>query len=315
MFPTLLLPLLHVGGPQPTSSPYTHWILDPKIAVAVIGITALYLAWMGPLNRRRPGVENRPVSQAQIRWFILGSIVFLISLGPPIDDWSHFFFVSAHMVQHLLLMFVVVPLWMLGIPAWVYQPIVQHRRAAWLLTWIPRAVPGFVLASIIMGLWHIPLLYDATLENELLHTTQHFFFLVAGFLFYWPLMSPVPESPRLSPPLQCLYLFAQTIPAGIVGAMITYAAPGLYPHYNQATIRPWGIDLKTDQEMAGLIMWVGMNTYFLVLITIIFMRWANGEERKDFAAMDQERERRRELRLQVPVAPDTSVPTSLANKP
>jgi hypothetical protein len=32
-------------------------------------------------------------------------------------------------------------------------------------------------------------------------------------------------------------------------------------------------------------MWVGMNTYFLVLLTIIFLRWARREERKDRDAM------------------------------
>lgn len=292
MFPTFPLPLLHVGGPEPSGSTYSHWILDPRIALGVFVITGLYLAWVGPLNRR-PGAENRPVTQGQVRWFLLGSIVMLMALGPPIDDWSHYFFVSAHMVQHLLLMFAVVPCWLKGIPAWVYQPLVDRPRVRWLLTYVPRALPSFLIVSLIMGLWHVPVLYDATLENEFIHTLQHSFFLVAGFLFYWPLMSPVPESPQLTPPMKCLYLFAQTIPAGIVGAMITYAGPGLYPHYEQATVRPWGIDLKTDQEMAGLIMWVGMNALFLIMITVIFMRWANGEERADHDRLRRENERRR----------------------
>jgi putative membrane protein len=212
MFITFPIPLLHAGGPQPGGPLYTHWILDPKVALAILAITGLYLAWVGPLNRRRPGVEDRPITQSEIRWFLLGSIVLLISLGPPIDDWSHFFFVSAHMVQHLLLMFVVVPCWIKGIPAWVYQPIVRHPRLAWLMTWVPRAIPSFLLVTVIMAFWHLPAFYDATLENELLHTVQHAFFILAGFLFYWPLMSPVPESPQLSPPMKSFYLFAQTIP-------------------------------------------------------------------------------------------------------
>jgi putative copper resistance protein D len=121
-----------------------------------------------------------------------------------------------------------------------------------------------------------------------LHTTQHLFFLLAGFLFYWPLMSTRPESPQLSPPLKCLYLFVQTIPAGIIGALITYARPGLYPHYEQATVRPWGIGLKVDQEIAGLTMWIGMNTLFLGMLTVIFLRWAGREERADFDALREE---------------------------
>ena len=277
----ILLPPLHVGGPEPTGPLYTHWILDPKVAVYVIGITALYLAWVGPLNRRRPGHEQRPVTRGQVRWFLAGSLALLIALGPPIDDWSHFFFSSVHMVQHLILMFVVVPCWLKGVPAWVYEPVLRRPWTRWLLTWIPRVVPAFLLASLIIGLWHVPAFYNATLENELVHAAQHQFFLLAGFLFFWPLMSPVPEAPQLSPPLKMLYLFLQTIPSGLVGAMITYAGPGLYPHYAQASVRPWGIDLLTDQQIGGLLMWVGMNSVFLIMITVIFMRWASDEERKD----------------------------------
>jgi putative membrane protein len=301
MVSSVLAPLAHVGGPEPSGPLYTHWILDPVVALGVVAITGLYLAWVGPLNRRRPGAETRPVSSGQIRWFLFGSILMLVALGPPLDDWSHFFFISAHMTQHLILMFAVVPCWLKGIPAWVYAPIVAHPRLRWLLTWVPRAVPSFVIVTMIMALWHIPAFYDATLSSEPLHALQHAFFLLAGFLFYWPLMSPVPESPQLSPPVKCLYLFLQTLPAGVIGALITYAAPGLYPHYEQASVRPWGISLQNDQELAGLIMWVGMNAIFLTMITVIFLGWANREERADYEALREEgRARRQRERGPVP---------------
>lgn len=281
MLPMPPLPLLHVGGPEPTGPLYSHWIIDPKAAVYVTVVTALYLAWVGPLNQRRPGAEHRPVTRGQVRWFLLGSLALLVALGPPLDDWSYFFFSSAHMLQHLMLMFVVVPCWLKGIPAWVYEPIVRRRWSRWLLTWAPRVVPGFVLASIIVGLWHVPEFYNLTLENPYVHYAQHQFFLLAGFLFFWPLMSPVSEAPQLSPPLKCLYLFLQTIPSGVVGSLITFAGPGLYPHYEQATVRPWGISLIVDQRIGGLLMWVGMNTAFLTMLTVIFLRWARDEDRKE----------------------------------
>lgn len=282
-----LLPLLHVSGYEPTGPLYTHWILDPAVAVYIMGLTAAYLAWIGPLNRRRPGAENRPVTRSQIRWFLLGQVFLLIALGPPIDDWAHFYFSSVHMLQHLLLMFVVVPCWIKGIPPWVFDPIVRHRWSRHLLTYLPRALPAFLLASLIIVLWHIPGFYNATLENEFLHAMQHQFFLVTGFLFFWPLMSTVPESPQLSPPMKCLYLFLQTIPSGIVGATIVYAAPGLYPHYTEASVRPWGLSVAEDQVIGGLMMWVGMNTVFLVLLSVIFLRWASAEERKDRDALQK----------------------------
>ncbi len=301
MLSSLPIPLFHVGGPEPGGPLYTHWILDPRVALMVFGIIATYLAAVGPLNRRHPCVEQRPVSLAQVQWFLLGSLLLLVALGPPIDDWSHFFFVSAHMLQHLLLMFAVVPCWIKGIPAWMYAPIVKRPWSRWMLLWLPRAVPAFVIVTLIMSLWHFPALYDATLENEALHTLQHAFFILAGFLFYWPLMSTVPETPQLSPPVKCLYLFLNTIPAGIIGASITYAGPGLYPHYEEASVRPWGIDLKTDQEIAGLVMWVGMNTLFLTMISIIFLTWASREEAQDREAL-RETTRRKHQQAASPVS-------------
>jgi putative membrane protein len=298
----LPIPLLHTGGLEPGGPLYTHWVLDPRVAIMVAAITGLYLAAVGPLNRRRPGVENRPVSSSQIQWFLLGSLVLLVALGPPIDDWSHFFFVSVHMLQHLLLMFVVIPCWIKGVPSWMYAPIVRRASLRWLLFWLPRAVPAFLIVTVIMALWHLPPFYDATLENEALHTFQHLCFLVAGFLFYWPLMSTVPETPQLSPPLKCLYLFLNTIPAGIIGASITYAGPGLYPHYEEASVRPWGIDLKTDQEIAGLVMWVGMNSLFLIMITVIFLRWATREETRDRDALRASSRARRQPAAAPPVS-------------
>jgi putative membrane protein len=275
------LPPLHTGAPEPTGFLYSHWMLDPKVALYIIAITAAYLFVIGPWNRSRPGSENRPVTRAQVRWFMVGQLALFVSLGPPLDDWAYYYFSSAHMIQHLILMFIVAPAWIKGIPPWVFNPIIRSRRGRFLLTFIPRAVPGFLFASLIIALWHVPVFYNATLNNELIHVMQHQFFLVAGFLFFWPLMSTVKESPQLSPPMKSLYLFAQTIPSGIVGATIVYAAPPLYPHYADATVRPWGLSIADDQVLGGMFMWVGMNLVFLTLLSIIFLRWASAEDRKE----------------------------------
>lgn len=278
-------PFLHVGGPEPVGFPYTHWIIAPEVALLIIITTAAYFAVIGPLNRNRPGAENRPVSTAQIRWFLFGQVLLLISLGPPLDDWSYYFFSSAHMVQHLLLMFAVVPAWIKGTPPWVIQPVLKNPIGKFVFTKMPRALPGFLLASMIIALWHFPQFYNLTLENQFIHALQHMFFVFTGFLFFWPIMSQVPEAPQLSPMMKCVYLFLQTLPSGIVGAMILYAAPGLYPHYAEANQRPFGLSIAEDQVLGGAIMWVGMNTVFLAMITVIFLRYAAAEEAKDRAAM------------------------------
>lgn len=285
LHPVANSPLFHVGGPEPGGPLYTHWLIDPAIAVLIMVMTAGYFAAIGPLNRRRPGFENRIASNGQIRWFLAGQVLLLVSLGPPLDDWSYYFFSSAHMVQHLLLMFAVVPCWIKGTPPWLLSPIVRTPVGRVLFTILPRALPGFLLATAIIVLWHFPSFYNQTLQNQFVHALQHAFFVVAGFLFFWPIMSTVPESPQLSPLMKCLYLFAQTIPSGIVGAMIVYAGPGLYPHYEQALQRPFGLSVAEDQVLSGSIMWIGMNTVFLAMITVIFLKYAAAEEAKDQEAI------------------------------
>ncbi len=278
------LPPLHVGAAEPGGPLYTHWRLEPGVALFVFGLTALYLAWIGPLNRPRPGVAERPVSRGEVAAFLCGSVAALVALGPPLDDWSHFYLVSAHMAQHLILMLVAMPLWLIGIPAWVYAPVARHPLLGPAGRWLTRPVPAFAISAAINVVWHLPVLYDAALGVEAIHVLQHQMFLVAALFLWWPLLSKVPEWPPLSPPLQCLYLFVQTIPGGAIGAFITNAAVGLYPHYDGASVRPWGLSLKVDQEIAGLMMWVGANVVILVLITIIFLRWAAREEARDRAA-------------------------------
>jgi putative membrane protein len=298
-----VLPPLHVGGPEPAGPYYTHWFLEPTVAVAIFGLTAAYLLWVGPLNRRRPGVEERPVATGEVVRFLLGSLVALIALGPPLDDWSHFYLSSAHMLQHLLLILLAAPLWISGVPAWVYRPLVRNRATNWFFHTITRPAPAFLVVTMINAIWHMPVAYDLALSNEAAHTFQHICFVISGVLMWWPLISRVPEWPRLAPPLQAFYIFLQCIPTGIIGALLTYAGP-LYPHYAEASVRPWGIDLKTDQELAGLQMWVGMNTVFLVVSSVIFLRWAVREEQRDNARL---------LRRQSTSTPQPPVVSSLAH--
>ena len=282
----LPFPLLHAGEADPTGWLHSDWSVQPTVALGVFGIVVAYLAWTGPLNRRRPGAEARPVSGGQVAAFLAGSGVLLVALGPPLDDWADHYLLTAHMVQHLLLTVVVPPLWLLATPGWVLEPLRRWRIVDRLGFWLTRPVVALALPAFVFALWHVPVLYEAALRSEPIHVVEHQAFLVLGLLAWWPVLGPLPAWPRLTPPQQCLYLVAQTFPGGLVGSIITLAEPGLYAPYDTVR-RIFGLGLDTDQELAGLLMWVGTSTVYLGLITVIFFRWAAGEEAKDRAARRQ----------------------------
>jgi cytochrome c oxidase assembly factor CtaG len=139
-----------------------------------------------------------------------------------------------------------------------------------------------MISNLIIVIWHMPFAYDAALRQEPVHIIEHMSFLLAAFLLWWPVLGKNPEWPSLAPLPSCLYLFLQGIPGSIVGAFITFASPGLYAVYPDAP-RIWGLSLATDQQLAGLLMWVLNGLIYLGWITIIFLRWAANEERNDRA--------------------------------
>jgi len=275
-----MLPVLHGGSGYPSGVLRSDWRPEPQIVLGVLALLAAYLTWTGPLNRRRPDAADRPVTTGQRVAFISGCVVILIALGPPLADWADYYLLSAHMFQHMVLIFVVAPLWLVGTPGWVLEPLTRMRGVAQVGKFITNPAISFLLGNMLIAVWHFPIMYDYALRYEIVHALQHGTFIPAALLAWWPILSPLPQWPRLSRPLQCLYLFVQTIPGGLIGALITLASPGMYGYYDLAP-RLWGIDLAADQEGAGLMMWVGGGLLYLGWITIIFFRWASDEEAKE----------------------------------
>jgi putative membrane protein len=271
---------LHTGGSYPEGWLHSDWRPEPTVILGIFALIAVYLWLTGPKNRAADGSTINPVSDGQRAAFVVGSLVMLIALNPPLDDWSGSYLLSAHMFQHLLLIFVTAPLWLAGMPEWLLRKLVSPRPIFFLGYWLTRPLIGFVLANAIFTFWHVPVVYDTALNHELVHVVQHQAFLVAGLLSWWPIFGRLKEWPGLSQPMKCLYLFATTIPGGIVGAFITLAEPGLYTPYRDVP-RLWGMSLATDQEIAGLMMWVLTSVIYLLIITVVFFQWASKEEAKE----------------------------------
>ena len=283
------LPPLHDDPWQLRGPLWTNWQIAPTVLLGVIALAAGYLLAVGPLNRRRAGTAERPVRHDQRVSFLAGCVALLLALGPPLEDWAGLL-VSGHMAQHLILMLLVPPLLLYGTPGWLLQSVLRWplvARAGYILT---RPAVAFVLSSLVVILWHLPVLYEASLRSEPVHVVQHQLFLVTALLVWWPLLGPMPEWPRPSPLVQCVLLVALTFPGAIVGSFLSLGEPGYYPYYTTVP-RIWGLDLATDQQIAGLAMWVGGSVVYLLLITIVFFRWAAREEASDVLATGRNRSR------------------------
>lgn len=277
--------LAHAGQPDPTGYLFSNWTVQPGIVLGLFALIVWYVLTTGPMNRRRPGADQRPVTTGQRVAFFASILTFLVAVGPPLDDWSDHYLLLAHMVQHMLLMLLAPALFLIGVPGWVYDPLVRNRITNRVGYWITRPLSALVIFGVTIVVWHIPSFYEAALYSDALHSAEHGMFFLTSLIAWWPILSQVPAWPRATPLVQCLYFFGLSVVTSIVGAFVTYAAPGLYRPYNTAP-RVFGLSVENDQQLAGLLMWVVGGLIYLILITYTFLRWWGQQEAADRAAGD-----------------------------
>ncbi len=252
----------------------TQWNLEPSILIGTVLITGLYLYAIGPLRKRH--FTDEPVMKGQTIAFLSGMLVMFLALVSPLDELGDSYLFSAHMVQHLFLTIVGPPLLLLGTPEWFVKPLLRNKVVFKIAKALTYPVVAFVLYNADFWLWHAPPLYNATLENQSIHILEHLTFIIFGLLYWWPIFSPSKDLPRLSFGGQILYLFLSGMPSVLLGAGLTFSPP-LYAPYIAAP-RIWGISAATDQQLGGLIMWVPVSIFYIVIMSVLFIRWMLQQE-------------------------------------
>lgn len=282
---SMALALLHTGA---RLSP-TNFTVHPSTVIGIIGLAAVYEYGARTAERSEgaPGQQPAAPRPGQRVCYYAGLATMFLSLNGWLHDLSDTYLFSAHMVQHLLLALVVAPLLIMGTTGAMLRPLLALRGVGPLARWITNPMRCFAIFNVVVAGWHLPPMYNYALAHHPVHIVQHLMFLAASVLMWWPVLSPLPELPRLSYPGQMLYLFLMSIPMAIVSVYISYADSLLYPSYAAAP-RVWGITPMNDQLIGGLIMWIPGGLFFYTIISIVFFRWQqrDGVETRAGAQVD-----------------------------
>ena len=156
-----------------------HWHTEPLLLITILGIGWLYTLLIGPLSHKIK--DSEPVHISRICLFYSGLILAYVTVGSPIDQIGEDFLFSMHMVQHMLLIYALPPLFILGVPPWLWNAIVDKPviKPIWKL--ITNPVLSGLLLTFLYTAWHIPKLYELALINKQAHVLEHWCMFLPAF--------------------------------------------------------------------------------------------------------------------------------------
>lgn len=286
------------------------WPIPPIILLGCLVVEGLYFrGWRVLLKEEQAKETARAIIDSErtdshagtYRWnswswrgaYFLGSIIALIlAASAPVDTLSSRLF-GVHMVQHLLLLVVVAPLFVAGaplLPVWLGLPrwtrsLVEafvnmktgrafYRACYKIGYWLRYPAVSCVLLIIGMWVWHWPPLYDLALTNDAIHDwCEHSTFLAVSILFWTQVIPSPPLRPRLGylGRMGCLGVaIAQNV---MLSAVLGFAPAPLYAPYAHLGTVLGGFSPLQDQQFGAGIMWTAGDLPFGIAFSILIQRW------------------------------------------
>jgi cytochrome c oxidase assembly factor CtaG len=260
--------LLHVGEPLQPHDLWQSWSFEPGMVFS-LAIPALLFA-LG-VWRSRSDANHRVVL------FFAGWLALALAMLSPLHRLGGALF-SAHMVQHEVLMLVAAPLLVWSQPALVFLRALPmpwrleaggaFRLAMVRKVWAVLTTPlmAWSIHAAALWVWHVPALFQKTLENEWIHALQHASFFFSALLFWWALLHGSKYG------IAVLSVFTTAVHTSVLGALLTFARVAWYPAYAESA-PAWGLTGLEDQQLAGLIMWVPASIVFIAIGLFLMQAW------------------------------------------
>ncbi len=225
--------------------------------------------------------------------FFAGLLLVWIAIGSPLSLLDHDL-LTVHMVQHLLLMTLAPPLILLGAPLKLLMQRPVRRLVELIarpLRWaamrqfgriLSHPAVGWIAATATLVVWHIPGALMLGLQSGTWHGIEQASFLVAGLLFWWPVVEPARSALKWPESTILLYLFFAALPCDILSGFLVFCDRVVYPVY-LSTPRQFGLTALEDQQCAGALMWTCVTLLYLVAGAIVTARLLSSHGSQEYA--------------------------------
>ncbi len=223
-------------------------------------------------GNEKDAIRGQMFSQRMIS-LIVCVIITLVAFLVPMDVFGMYHMFAVHMAQHLLLSLAAPALLLLSIaPQQWHHLFERHKNLARGIRLLTIPFVASVLFNANIWIWHAPSLMQIMMSSSVFHTIANLLYLLTGLIFWWPLLNPLHEEKHaLSLGGKLAYLFFSDMPMMLIGAGMTFSPP-LYS-FTMTNPTMYMVVTAEDQQLGGLLMWVVGSIFFIVIASILFLRW------------------------------------------
>jgi cytochrome c oxidase assembly factor CtaG len=258
------------------------WSFPIGLTLAIALTSLIYLRGWLAIRKTRPA----QFTYMRLASFFAGLITLWLAIGSPMDGFADAL-LSAHMVEHLLLMSAVPPLLLLGLPVvpvlrglphilrrYTIDPLLRMPSVRALGHWIVTPMAAWLAMNMTFLAWHVPRAYDFALQHEAWHGVEHLCFLGTSILFWWCILRPWPARRQRNDWHILIYLVSADVVNTLLSASLVFCNRPVYAYYVDHT-NHFGVSPLEDQILGAAIMWVIGSFAFLlpaVLVTVHLLR-------------------------------------------
>jgi cytochrome c oxidase assembly factor CtaG len=267
---------------------FRDWTLPVWLTLSIVLTAIIYLRGWVAIRRTRP----QQFDPLRLGSFLGGLAVLWLSIGSPMDGFADAL-LSAHMIEHLLLMSAVPPLLLYGLPvvpllrglpSWIMRPVVAPLIRISALRrfshWLTKPLVAWMAMNFSFLAWHVPAAYDFALEHENWHAVEHLCFLGTSILFWHCILRPWPAEAERRNWGILIFLISADFINTLLSAFLAFCDRPVYRFYVDHD-NPFQVSPLSDQVLGAVIMWVIGSFAFLVPAMVITMRLlGRGGERR-----------------------------------
>ncbi|WP_077300440.1 cytochrome c oxidase assembly factor CtaG [Virgibacillus pantothenticus] len=275
---------------------------SPYFLLFIFALVVTYFLVTGPY-RHKFGGEEKPTRMQQFM-FLLALVLLYAVKGAPIDLLSHMM-LTAHMMQ-MAVYYLIFPILVIkSIPVWIWKKIIYAPMIKPVFQLLTKPLISLLLFNGLFSLYHIPAIFDFAKSSQIAHTSVSLIILIAAFIVWWPLLSPIREMDKMRPLLKIFYIFANGVLITPACVLIIFADEPLFAAYSQngawlqalALCVPGDIlegmavqisgpemfspmSTLEDQQLGGIIMKIMQEITYGIILARVFFKWFTDESLK-----------------------------------